>query len=81
MRVGPNVFDLLDDDEDSDGECDGEVDAGDVDVYFSCFGNDGDNAYSPKAVADELKSKGMICFHNAVKPTLCPSLVKCLENA
>uniref|UniRef100_A0A7M5UQ35 C2H2-type domain-containing protein n=1 Tax=Clytia hemisphaerica TaxID=252671 RepID=A0A7M5UQ35_9CNID len=59
LRVGPNVFDLLDDDEVSDGECDGVVDAGDVDVYFSCFGNDGDNAYSPKAVADELKSKGI----------------------
>ena len=53
------MFDLLDDDEDDDEEYDGEIDVGDVDVYFSCFGNEGDNEYSPKAVADELKSKGI----------------------
>lgn len=69
LRVGPNVFDLLYDEEDNEDGCDESYDAenedavdiDDVDVYFSYFGaGEFDNSLHPMSVAQELKAKGTI---------------------
>ena len=72
LRVGPNVFDLLYDEEDSEDEereeCDENeegADIDDIDVYFSYYDNDGSgdgfkDSLDPASVAEELKTKGNV---------------------
>ena len=68
LRVGPNVFDLLYDEENSEDDYEENydtdnvdaIDVDNVDVYFSYFGFSGfEDSLHPTSVAQELKTKGI----------------------
>ena len=62
LRVGPNVFDLLEDGEsdDDDDEIDSGIDVDDVDVYFSCCSIKTNHlSCKPEEILGDLRSNGI----------------------
>ena len=53
FRVGPNVFDILDEDDD------GGADMDDIDIYFSFPEDSGAVEYNPVQLSKKLKDKGL----------------------
>lgn len=56
FRVGPNVFNIINEDDDTDNK---EEDLKDIDIYFSCSRANRTSMYYPKDLTRKLTNLGL----------------------